>query len=135
MFRNRTEAGTLLAERLKGRDLRDPLVLAIPRGGVVIGAVLAGDINAELDVAIARKLPAPERPEFALGAVDESGEVYLNPEIPTALAGLEEYIAEERARQMTEIARRAHQYRGIRPQAVVAGRSVVVTDDGIATGS
>src|SRR5215813_4843792 len=123
MFRNRTEAALQLVERLKGRELHAPVVLAIPRGGVVIGAVLAKKLGAELDVAIARKLPAPGRPEFALGAVDETGEVYLNPDVRASIPGLQEYISEERARQMTEIARRARRFRGSRPPAPVADRS------------
>src|SRR5262249_45546221 len=76
MFRNREEAAKLLARRFSGRELNDPLVLAIPRGGVVTGAVLARELGAELDVILARKLRAPWQPELAIGAVAEDGEVY-----------------------------------------------------------
>ena len=78
MFLNREDAARKLAEKLKGRDLHDPLVLGIPRGGAVIGAVLAEELGAEFDVILARKLRAPGIPELAIGAVSESGEVYIN---------------------------------------------------------
>jgi putative phosphoribosyl transferase len=135
MFRNRAEAARLLVRRFKGRDLRDPLVLAIPRGGVVTGAVLARELHAELDVVLARKLRAPGRPELAIGAVSEDGQVYFNPLAKPLLELEAEYIAGERAHQLDEITRRKALFRAVRPQAPMEGRSVIVTDDGIATGS
>ena len=78
MFRNREDAAQQLAERFRGRHLHDPLVLAIPRGGVVIGAGLARALGADLDVVLSRKLRAPGQPELAIGAISESGEMYLN---------------------------------------------------------
>jgi putative phosphoribosyl transferase len=135
MFRDREGAARQLAERLKGREFRDPLVLAIPRGGVVTGAVLARELGAELDVVLSRKLRAPMQPELAIGAVTEDGQVYLNHQAKEALGPLEDYLAEERQYQLSEIARRKKLVRGIRPQAPIQGRSVIVTDDGIATGS
>jgi putative phosphoribosyl transferase len=135
MFRNRTAAGLELAQLLKSRHLQDPLVLAIPRGGVVIGAVLARELPAELDVVLSRKLRAPFQPELAIGAIGEDGEQCLN-EFAWDIAGVtEEYIARERSHQLAEIARRGKLFREARPAAEVAGRSVIVTDDGIATGS
>src|SRR5262245_35942953 len=80
MFANREDAALQLAARLRERPLRHPLVLAIPRGGVVLGAVLARELDADLDVLLARKLRAPDNPELALGAVSETGKVYLNSE-------------------------------------------------------
>jgi len=77
MFRDREDAARQLAERLKGRAWHDLLVLAIPRGGVVTGAVLANELGAELDVVLSRKLRAPEQPELAVGAVSEDGRIYL----------------------------------------------------------
>ncbi len=135
MFRNRAEAAHLLARRFKGRELRDPLVLAIPRGGVATGAVLARELNAELDVVLARKLRAPGQPELAIGAVAEDGEMYLNPSAKRLLDLEDEYIFAERAHQLEEIARRKALFRAVRPQAPMEGRSVIVTDDGIATGA
>jgi predicted phosphoribosyltransferase len=79
MFANREDAARQLAEKIKGRKLHEPLVLAIPRGGVVTGAVLAEELGAELDVVLSRKLRAPDQPELAMGAVSEDGEVYLDP--------------------------------------------------------
>jgi len=120
---------------LKGRELHDPLVLAIPRGGVVTGAELARELGAELDVVLSRKLRAPGQPELAIGAVTEDGRVYLNRFAQEVLDLTDEYLAEERDHQLAEIARRQRLFRGVRPKAPVAGRSVIVTDDGIATGA
>lgn len=135
MFRNRAEAAHLLARRFKGRELHDPLVLAIPRGGMVTGAVLARELDAELDVVLARKLHAPGQQELAIGAVAEDGEVYLNPSARSLLDIDEDYIVRERTHQLEEIARRKALFRAIRPQAPMENRSVIVTDDGIATGA
>jgi putative phosphoribosyl transferase len=135
MFRNRDDAARQLAERLRGRTFRDPLVLAIPRGGVVVGAVLARELGAELDVVLARKLRAPGQPELALGAVSETGEVYLNHHTAGCRHLIEPEVSVEREYQLHEIARRRELYRGVRPAYEVCGRSVIVTDDGLATGS
>lgn len=135
MFRDREEAALLLARRFEGRKFRDPLVLAIPRGGVVTGAVLARELGAELDVAFAHKLRAPTQPELAVGAVGENGQVYLKHRADEALGLTDEYLAEECRHQLGEIARRKALIRGVRPPAAIKGRSVIVTDDGIATGS
>lgn len=135
MFRDRTDAAQQLAEKLKGREFRNPLVVAIPRGGVVTGAVLARELGADLDVVLARKLRAPLQPELAVGALSEAGEIYLNHHADEVLGITEEYLAEERQRQLGEIARRKQLFRQVKPQEPVAGRSVIVTDDGIATGS
>jgi predicted phosphoribosyltransferase len=135
MFRNRADAGRRLAARLRGRALHDPLVLAIPRGGVVTGAALTQELGAELDVILARKLRAPGQPELAVGAVAEDGRVHLSPFARDFLGLPLSYLAGERRHQLAEIARRQKLFRGVRPRAPVAGRSVIVTDDGIATGS
>lgn len=135
MFQNREDAAYRLARLLKGRPLYKPLVLAIPRGGVVTGAVLAQELDAELDVVLSRKLRAPGQPELALGAISEDGRVYLNPSVQEFLDFSDGYLAEERRHQLNEIARRKRLFRGVRPPALVAGRSVIITDDGIATGA
>lgn len=135
MFRNREDAAQQLAEKLRGRELQDPLVLAIPRGGIVIGAVLARELGADLDIVLSRKLRAPGYPELALGAVSEDGQVYLTHDAQEFLGQIEEYLLEERRYQLAEIARRKKLFRGVRPHASLTGRSVIVTDDGIATGS
>ena len=135
MFRNREDAARQLAKMLKGRALHDPLVLAIPRGGVVTGAVLAQELGADLDVVLSRKLRAPRQPELAVGAVSEDGRVYLSHHAEEMLDLTDDYLVEERRHQLAEIARRTKLFRRVRPQAPIAGRSVIVTDDGIATGS
>jgi putative phosphoribosyl transferase len=134
-FHDRTDAGQQLGERLKGRDFRDPLVLAIPRGGVAVGRALARMIGAELDVVLSRKLRAPFQPEYAIGAISEDGRVTLNPEAAGVSGASEEYLEEEKRYQLYEIARRKELFRSVLPPSAVAGRSVIVTDDGIATGS
>ena len=135
IFNDREEAGWMLVERLRGTTMETPLVLAIPRGGVEIGAVLARGLGAELDVVLARKLRAPHQPELALGAVSESGEVYLN-HFASAMTDVgDASIEAERQRQLVEIKRRREMYRAVRPQATIAGRSVILTDDGVATGA
>lgn len=135
MFANRQDAAFQLAQRLTRRALLDPVVLAIPRGGVVIGAVLARKLKAELDVVLARKLSAPGQPELAIGAVGEDGDICLN-ENASGLPDLDaEYLQHERARQLAEIAGRKPRFRAAHPAACLHGRSVILTDDGIATGS
>ncbi len=135
MFRNREDAGRQLAQRLKDRPLHDSLVLAIPRGGVVIGAVLAEALDAELDVVLSRKLRASMQPELAIGAIAEDGQIHLNPYAEAEYGQTEDYLDEETQYQLAEIDRRKKLIRSIRPRASVTGRSILVTDDGIATGS
>lgn len=135
MFRDREDAARQLAQKLKGREWHDPLVLAIPRGGVITGAVLARELGAELDVVLSRKLRCPGQPELALGAISEEGQVYLNHDAEEFALGIKDYLDAERRHQLSEIARRKKLFRSVRPQAPVTGRSVIVTDDGIATGS
>lgn len=135
LFRDRTEAGQRLGRQLKGRKLYAPLVLAIPRGGVVTGLALARELSAELDVVLARKLRAPYQPEFAIGAISEEGQVTLNSEVRHIAGVTEEYLERETRHQLREIERRKKLIRAIRSPAQVSGRSVIVTDDGIATGS
>jgi predicted phosphoribosyltransferase len=135
MFRNREDAALRLADELKGRDLHDPLVLAIPRGGVVTGAALARELGAELDVVLSRKLRAPGNLELAVGAVSEDGHIHLNDHAREVSGLTVEYLSVERRQQLAEIARRKKLYRAVRPQSPVTDRSIIVTDDGIATGS
>lgn len=135
MFRNRHAAGVQLAERLHGRPLDHPIVLAIPRGGVVVGAALAHELNAELDVVLSRKLRAPFQSEVSIGAIAEDGEAYLNEQASESLEFSEHYFSQERKRQLAEICRCRELVRAVRPPAELAGRSVIVTDDGVVTGA
>jgi predicted phosphoribosyltransferase len=134
-LQDRTEAGHRLAERLQGRIFIDPLVLAVPRGGIVVGAAVARDLEADFDVLLARKLRAPYNPEVAVGAVAESGFVYINERVAEEVNLGLGYLNHELRFQTAELQRRARLFRGIRPPAPIAGRSVIVVDDGIATGA
>lgn len=135
MFRDREEAGRRLSALLRGRALRDPIVLGIPRGGVVTGGAIARELGADLDVVLARKLRAPLQPELAIGAVGEDGRAWLEPGAVACAGVTEDYVEAERLHQLDEIARRGRLYRSVRPRATLAGRTVIVTDDGIATGA
>jgi predicted phosphoribosyltransferase len=135
LFHDRTEAGRRLAGAFEGRMLRNPLVLAIPRGGVETGLALARALGAEIDVILSRKLRAPAQPELAIGAIAENGEIYLNPDLESYVRDLHDYLGRESRRQLAEIRRRRRLLSGDRPPLPVEGRSVIVTDDGIATGS
>jgi predicted phosphoribosyltransferase len=135
MFQNREEAARQLAQSLKGRNLQDPLVLAIPRGGVVVGAILAREIGADLDVVLSRKLRAPAQPELAIGAISEEGQIHLNEHGRDLFDEEDPYVIQERQLQLQEIANIKDLFRKLRARAPIKGRSVIVTDDGIATGS
>lgn len=135
IFQDRTEAGRLLAEALVPYRGADTLVLGIPRGGVVVAAEVARALDAPLDVVIARKIGAPTQPELAIGAVVSGDSLrLLDPHAIQYLRVPEEYIELETTRQFEEIARRMRLYRGDRPLPRVEGRTVIVIDDGIATG-
>jgi putative phosphoribosyl transferase len=135
MFHDREDAAYKLAAAMRDLKLHNPLVLAIPRGGVVTGAVLARELGAELDVVLSRKLRAPAQPELAIGAISEDGQVHLNRRAVEALGVTDQYLQHEKQHQLSEIARRKQLFRSVRPEAPIAGRTVIVTDDGIATGS
>ncbi|MCC6677585.1 MAG: phosphoribosyltransferase [Phycisphaerales bacterium] len=134
-FSDREQAGRQLADLLKHAPLRRPLVLAIPRGGIEVGAPLAEELGAELDVILSRKLRAPTQPELAIGAVSETGELFIDDPLAAATRAGREYLTAERDYQLAEIRRRAGVFRAVRPPAEITGRSVIITDDGIATGS
>jgi len=135
LFKDRDEAGWRLVERLRDTVVQKPLVLAIPRGGVEVGAAIARGLGAELDVVLSRKLRSPYQPELAIGAVTENGEVYLN-HFASAMTDVgSTYVEAERGRQLDEITRRKTAIRAVRPRASLADRTVIVTDDGIATGA
>ncbi len=135
MFRDRRDAALRLAGRLQKYKGRKPLVLGIPRGGVLVGSVLAGELKGELDIVLTRKLRAPGNPELAMGSVDENGLVYLNESVVSILRISDETIEEERERQLAVIRARAESYRRIHPRIPMEGRIVIITDDGIATGA
>lgn len=138
IYADRVEAGKALAEAvertLRGRAAR-PLVLAIPRGGVVIGLEVAKKLSADLDVVTPRKLGAKGNPEFAIGSVMPDGTLYLNPDAVRVTGTGKEYIEKAKAAEMKEAGRRLSEYRGERREPDLSGRTVIVVDDGIATGA
>ncbi len=135
-FRDRAEAGRQLATRLTQFRTRDPVILALPRGGVPVAYEVARALRAPLDLALVRKIGAPGHPEFGLGAVVDGAhpQVVLNDEIMAQLDVPEAYLDEEIRRQLQEIERRRERYLSGRQPIDVAGRTVIVVDDGIATG-
>jgi predicted phosphoribosyltransferase len=135
MFPNREDAARRLATRLKGRPFHDPLVLAVPGGGVVVEAVLARELGADLDAVLARKLWDPRCRERVIGAVAEDGEVSLTASGEERAGWLADDLHDECRYQLLEILRERRPYRRVRPAAPVRGRSVIVTDDGLASGS
>ena len=114
---------------------RDPIVLGIPRGGVVVAAALAIALSAELEVALARKIGAPHNPELAIGAVGETGEAIFDSALVRRLRVTGDYLESATTRERLELQRRLVRYRGDRPSPDLTGRVVVVVDDGIATGA
>ncbi len=137
MFANREAAGLELRDRLMPLQSEKPVVLALPRGGVPIAAVIAEGLKAPLDVVLVRKIGVPWQPELALGAVVDGDEpqVFINRALAAELAVEESYIDGETAHQLAEIERRRKAYFGDREPIPVAGRTVILVDDGIATGS
>lgn len=134
MFADRVDAGRRLAERLAGRTYERGLVVAIPRGGVVVGAEIARILRLPLDVIIPRKIGAPYNPELAIGAVTQDGTAIFNEELLRQIR-LSEETKERLVREaVAETRRRLQLYRGSRPQPSWHNRSVILTDDGIATG-
>ena len=135
-FRDRRDAGEKLGSRLaKYREREDVLVLALPRGGVVTGHAIARILKCPLDVLIVRKLGFPGRAELAVGAVSETGSVWLNKDIIDAYGISEGYIQGEISRQMEETRRRASVYRAGRAMSSLTGKTVILVDDGVATGA
>jgi predicted phosphoribosyltransferase len=135
-FRNRTEAGEVLAGKLaKYAGYPGGLVLGLPRGGVPVGHAVARRLKLPLDVFIVRKLGVPGQEELAMGAIASGGVCAMNEQIVAALQLPDEAIAAVRAREQLELERRERQYRSGMPELRVKGRTVILVDDGIATGA
>ena len=134
-FRDRPEAGRRLATALQHFRGRDVVVLGLPRGGVPVAAVVARELGAPLDVIVVRKLGVPSQPELAMGAIGEGGVRILNEEVVRATGVTASQFAEVEGRERDELARRARRFRGDRERVSVSGRTAIVVDDGIATGS
>jgi putative phosphoribosyl transferase len=135
-YHDRRHAGRELASLLASRnDLEDPIVLALPRGGVPVGREIARSLDAPLDVMVVRKLGLPIQPELAMGAVASGGILVVNSEVIQAAGVPEAMIDRVAARELREVQRREEAYRGDRPHPELRGRTVILVDDGIATGS
>ena len=134
-FRDRSDAGRRLAERLQHLAAEDVVVLGLPRGGVPVAAEVARGLGAPLDVVLVRKLGVPVHPELAMGAIGEGGIRVLNDDVMRIYDIRDSQLARVETRERAELERRVERYRRARPMTPVAGRTAVVVDDGIATGS
>lgn len=134
-FSDRVDAGKRLASALASFVAKDAIVLAIPRGGVVVGYEVAKSLNVPLDVIIPHKIGAPDNQELAIGAMTEDGTIILDKNLVAYIGVSQTYIKEESERQKQEIERRLKMYRQDEAYPNLSGREVVIVDDGIATGS
>ena len=133
-FRDRREAGRRLAERLSGLRASSPLVLGLPRGGVPVASEVAKALRAPLDILVVRKLGVPFQPELGMGAVGEDGVRVLNADVLRQARVTESQLAQVEARERAEVEERAARLRGGRPAIPLQARTVVIVDDGLATG-
>jgi putative phosphoribosyl transferase len=134
LFRDRTDAGRILARLLRPYRDASPLILGLPRGGVPVAYEVARELDAPLDVCVVRKIVAPFQPELGIGAVSEEGALYVDPAIMHAVGVSEEELAALVAKKRAEVDERIRTFRRGAPPPDVKGRTVLVVDDGIATG-
>ena len=134
IFRDRDNAAHRLAAALAQYRGQNPLVLAIPRGAVPMGRIISDELDGELDVVLVRKLRAPGNPEFAIGAIDETGWTYLG-DYAASVGANSQYIESEKEHQLRVMHERRASYTPVRPPRDPSGRIVIVVDDGLATGS
>jgi len=136
LFLDRRDAGTQLAHALiHYKEAPDTLILALPRGGVIVGCEISRELHIPLEVLVTRKLGAPGNPELAMGALSETGYRHLNPEVLLSFGVSSSQLEEEVQRQQLEISRRVERYRRGRPLPPMTGRNVILVDDGVATGA
>ena len=135
MFDDRADAGRQLADLIEGHDVEADIVLAIPRGGLPVGRAVADALAVPLDIVAARKLGAPGNPEFAIGAVASDGTVFLNDEYIDQLGVDESYVDDAIERERAAAQEKVDRYRGERPPLDLHDKTVVVVDDGVATGA
>lgn len=135
LFRDREDAGRRLAAELLSYKTESPLVLGLPRGGVPVAFEIARALSAPLDVWIVRKLGAPYQPELAMGAIAEGGELYLDPGLVAIAGASEAEVSELVAQKSAEVEARRRRFRRGRPPPEVKGKTIIVVDDGLATGA
>ena len=137
MYENRKEAGKLLAKKLKKildeGKIVDPVVVALPRGGVPVGAEIAKELNAPLDILFVKKIPAPSNEELAIGSISENGIVFLNQKFVEVFGVDEKYLQEKGIEKIQEMARLRDKYK--HEPVMLEGKDVILVDDGIATGA
>ncbi len=134
MFEDRVEAGKQLAQRLKKYENDSPLIVALPRGGVAVGFPIAKELHAPLEVEIVRKLGAPQNLELGIGAIAEDGVVYLDQEMLEYFQISNSTLHLIQEREMAELDRRRQLYRNGKPIGLLTNRTVILVDDGLATG-
>ncbi len=134
-YKNRKEAGAALAALLAKYSPERPVVVGLPRGGVPVAAEIARALHADLDIIVAGKLRAPYNPELAIGAVTESGQVYLNSTVIRSLHVKESYIEGEKKTRLDAMREKLNTYKQVRRKVSLKGRTVIIADDGLATGS
>lgn len=134
-FEDRPDAGQQLARELEKFHATGPLVLGLPRGGVVIGAEVARALGCELDVLLVKKLRCPDNPELAIGALSESGHRYVNNELVRMFEVEPSYLEAEICARAAEIREQQRLYRAVKPRIAPAGRVAILVDDGLATGA
>ncbi|HET9093431.1 MAG TPA: phosphoribosyltransferase family protein, partial [Acidimicrobiales bacterium] len=135
VFEDRRDAGRRLAAALAGLRGEDVVVLGLPRGGIPVAFEVARGLDAPLDALVVRKLGVPFEPELGMGAVGEGGVTVVNETVVQGAGVSEETLEEVEARERTEVARRSARLRAVRPEVPLSGRTAVVVDDGLATGS
>ena len=133
-FKNREDAGRRLAKTLSRYREENPVVFALPRGGVPVGYEISRALEVPLDVFVARKLGAPGQPEFGIGAVAPGGVRILNEDVVRRLGIPDDYVERITERETAEVERRLRHFRGERPEPDVGGRTAILVDDGLATG-
>jgi predicted phosphoribosyltransferase len=134
-YADRRQAGRTLSKSLAGYEPYHPVVLGIPRGGVIVADTIARELKTDLDIVLTRKLGAPGNPELAIGAVSESGRIHLQHDIAEKTGADEDYIEREIAKQLVELRARRQRYRLALPKVPLEGRVVILVDDGVATGA
>lgn len=135
IFTDRKEAGEFLAKELEKYRGDRPVVVGLPRGGVVVAAEVAKALGADLDVIIAGKLRAPYNPELAIGAITEDGHVFVSKMAIRSLRVTDEYLEREKNERLKVTTGRLKLYRAVREKVPLEGRTVILVDDGLATGS
>lgn len=134
-FRDRTDAGQRLAKPLVERNVDADIVLAIPRGGLPVGREVADALGLPLDIIVASKIGAQGNPEYAIGAVASDGSAWLDEEAIELTGASEDYLERECNREAEHAREKAHRYRGDRGEPALAGKTVLIVDDGVVTGS